>query len=157
MQIHNALIGALLAMLGIAVIWHVSSYPQVAGQAYGPSLFPNAIGIGLTLLGVLLILRGIRESAGGPRFTTLPTAEQATYGAIAALYILSSVVTIVLFGEYIGMQLLVFVILLVGLTAGLRRPVIALVLAMGLTVLFDLIFRVFLRVPLPSGLLVEFF
>ncbi|NVK60823.1 MAG: tripartite tricarboxylate transporter TctB family protein [Rhodobacteraceae bacterium] len=153
MQIHDTAIGALLALLGVAVIWHVGSFPQVAGQSYGPDLFPRLTGIGLVIFGGGLVLRGVRTAEGAPKLLTMPDAVTLRRGTLAALYILASVFAIVLFGETVGIQILVFFILLVGLLAAFRRPVMSLALAVGLTVAFDLIFRMLLRVPVPSGLL----
>lgn len=153
MHIHDTAIGALLALLGVAVIWYVGSFPQVAGQSYGPDLFPRLTGIGLMIFGGGLVLRGVRTAEGAPKLLAMPGTVTLRRGTLAALYILASVFAIVLFGETVGIQILVFVILLVGLLAAFRRPVMSLALAVGLTVAFDLIFRMLLRVPVPSGLL----
>lgn len=153
MQIQDALIGALLAALGIAVIWHVGSFPQVAGQHYGPDLFPRLAGFGLVLFGGGLILRGVRSAAGRPKLIDLPDRDSIRRGTIAALYIAGSVLGFVFLGNIVGAQILVFAILFCGLFAAFRRPVPAVSLALGLTVAFDLIFRILLRVPIPSGIL----
>lgn len=153
MQIHDTVIGALLALLGVAVIWHVGSFPQVAGQSFGPNLFPRLTGIGLVIFGGGLVLRGVRTAEGTPKVLSMPNSNTLRRGTLAALYILSSVFGIVLFGETVGIQILVLIILLVGLLSAFRRPVLSLVLAVGLMVAFDLIFRMLLRVPVPSGLL----
>lgn len=156
MRIHDALIGALLALLGAAVIWHVSGFPVVAGQYYGPDLFPRLIGIGLVLFGAGLVLRGCVRADGAPRLLGLPPARQVGMGAMAGLYIVASVAAIVFLGESVGVQLLVLAVLLAGLLARYRRPVVSVVLALALTAIFDLTFRVLLKVPLPSGLLQDF-
>lgn len=153
MQIHDTVIGALLALLGVAVIWHVGSFPQVTGQSYGPNLFPRLTGIGLMIFGGGLVLRGVRTAEGTPKVLSMPDSNTLRRGMFSALYILSSVFGIVLFGETVGIQILVLIILLVGLLSAFRRPVMSLVLAVGLMVAFDLIFRMLLRVPVPSGLL----
>lgn len=150
MHIHDALIGALLAMLGSAVIWHVAGFPQVAGQIYGPGLFPRLVGAGLVLFGGGLILRGMRAGALSA-LVSLPEPALLRRAVLAGLYILAAVFSIVLLGEWVGVQILVFVTMAVGLFAGLRHPLGALLLAGGLTIAFDLIFRVLLKVPLPSG------
>ncbi|RGP35146.1 tripartite tricarboxylate transporter TctB family protein [Pseudotabrizicola alkalilacus] len=153
MQIHDTVIGTLLALLGIAVVWHVSSFPSVAGQIYGPDLFPRLTGIGLLIFGGMLVLRGLRTAQGRWKGLAMPDAGTLRLGALAALYILVAVLALVLFGETLGFQILVFIILLVGLIASFRRPVASLTLAVVLTVAFDMIFRVLLRVPVPSGVL----
>lgn len=151
MRIHDALAGALLAALGGAVIWYVAGFPRVAGQIYGPDLFPRLIGIGLVLFGAGLVLRGARAAGGLPALLDLPSNGEIRRGLLATLYIVSSVLAVVFLAERLGSQILVFAILISGLLAVYRRPVLSLTLAVGLTVAFDLIFRVLLRVPLPSG------
>lgn len=153
MQIHDALIGALLAVLGIAVILYVASFPTVAGQYYGPDLFPRLIGIGMVLFGGGLVLRGFAARAGGLRLLDLPGDAQMRKSLLAALYICAAVAAFVFLGEIIGAQILVFAILLVGLLARYGRPVVSLPLALALTLVFDQTFRALLKVPLPSGLL----
>ncbi|UOA32911.1 hypothetical protein DSM110093_02718 [Sulfitobacter sp. DSM 110093] len=150
MQIQDTAIGLLLSVLGVTVIWHVGSFPMVAGQNYGPDLFPRLAGIGLLFCGSGLVLRGVRARNG---IVTLIPGTDTRRGIIAAVYIVASVLSIVVLAEPVGLQILVFVIVLSGLLAAWRRPLAALVLALGLTVAFDAIFRLLLRVPLPSGLL----
>ena len=36
MRIDDRLFGALVCLLGIAVLWHSAGFPAVAGQFYGP-------------------------------------------------------------------------------------------------------------------------
>ncbi|WP_414896534.1 tripartite tricarboxylate transporter TctB family protein [Rhodovulum sp. YEN HP10] len=153
MRIHDALAGALLAALGGAVIWYVAGFPRVAGQNYGPDLFPRLVGIGLVLFGTGLVLRGVRSAGGLPALLELPSHGEIRRALLATVYIVSSVLAVVFLAERLGSQILVFGILISGLLAVYRRPVLSLTLALGLTVAFDLIFRVLLRVPLPSGLL----
>ncbi|QKV18967.1 tripartite tricarboxylate transporter TctB family protein [Oricola thermophila] len=156
MQIHDALIGALLALFGAVVIWHVGSFPVVAGQYYGPDLFPRLIGAGLVLLGGALVLRGRARAGLVPRLMSIPAAFEIRRGGMAALYIVASVASMVLFGEIIGAQILILAILMSGLLARYGRPAVSIPLSIALTVLFDLTFRVLLKVPLPTGLLQDF-
>lgn len=116
-----------------------------------PAWFPRLAGSGLLLFGTGLLLRGLRAGAG--RLLTLPPAADLRRAVVAGLYILGAVLAIVLLGERIGIQIVVFAILLGGLLAAWRRPLAALMLALALTCAFDAVFRLLLRVPLPSGFL----
>ena len=41
MKLNDAVWGALLALLGAAIVVHVQSFPRIPGQNVGPALFPG--------------------------------------------------------------------------------------------------------------------
>ena len=58
MKFNDAIFGAVLLILGIAVLVHVPSFPQMAGQKVGPALFPGLIAAGLVACALILIVNG---------------------------------------------------------------------------------------------------
>ena len=52
MKVNDAVIGACLIALAIAILVHIQAYPLIPGQKYGPALFPGVIAVGLIGQGV---------------------------------------------------------------------------------------------------------
>ena len=59
MKVNDAVWGALLLLLGVAILVHVQSVPTIPGQKIGPALFPGVIAVGLSVCALLLIAQGI--------------------------------------------------------------------------------------------------
>ena len=47
MRVNDAVTGAVLLVLSLAVVWHVRSFPTIPGQPYGAALYPLLVGCGL--------------------------------------------------------------------------------------------------------------
>jgi len=62
-RVNDAVIGAVLLVLSLAVVWHVRSFPTIPGQTYGAALYPFLVGCGLGVCSLLLIVKGLRERA----------------------------------------------------------------------------------------------
>jgi len=153
MRIEDTFLGTLLCVLGLAVIWHVTNFPRIPGQNYGPGLFPTVIGYGLVLCGAALAFRGLRRKAGLISMPPMGQRISLSGAARAALHVGLSIGAIVLFSDQIGTQLLILAILLSGFLMLGTTPIWSVGLALTLAVVFDVVFRVLLRVPLPTGLL----
>src|SRR5918912_795821 len=63
MKFNDAIFGAVFLLLGVAVLVHVQSFPQIPGQNVGPSLFPGVVAVGLIVCASLLIISGVRGRA----------------------------------------------------------------------------------------------
>ena len=59
MKVDDRILGALFALLGAVVLWHVQGFPVIPGQKFGAALFPGVISAGLVICGILLVARGI--------------------------------------------------------------------------------------------------
>src|SRR5690606_19704643 len=57
MRFNDTVAGIVLLLLGGTVAWQASGFPSRPGMAFGPSLFPTIIGLGLVGCGVLLVAR----------------------------------------------------------------------------------------------------
>lgn len=152
MRIGDGLVGIFLALLGLSVALVISTFPTQAGF-FGPSLFPGIVAGGLIICGTMLLGRAARARLAGGfsvRFEELFDRKKA---AQAAFLMLSSIVAYAFLADYIGFQVISFVTLVV-FGFWLRKGFIfSFSTALILTVVFDLLFRVLLRVPLPPGLL----
>jgi putative tricarboxylic transport membrane protein len=61
MKNNDVPIGAGLLLLGLAILWHVSSFPPAPGQPYNAALFPAIAAAGLVLSAIALIVTGLRK------------------------------------------------------------------------------------------------
>lgn len=153
MRINDAVVGAALIALAIAILFHIQAYPLIPGQKYGPALFPGLIAVGFIATGALLIVRGAR--AGFPlvrlapwlRSPELVTNFLAVCAALAFYVVAADALGFVPTG----------VLLLGGLLLkfGVRPGRAALVAIVATLVIHSLFYKL-LRVPLPWGILERF-
>ena len=47
MKFNDAVWGALFALLGAAILWHVQGFPRIPGQNVGPGLFPGVLAVAM--------------------------------------------------------------------------------------------------------------
>jgi putative tricarboxylic transport membrane protein len=153
MKINDAVVGALLVILGGAVLWHVQSFPKIPGQQVGPALFPGLISAGLVVAGALLCVSGVRARRSGEAWFTVADwmGSRGHFTAFAA--ILLGGIAYVWLAEPIGFLLVAPVLLFVWmLVLGVKPPRAALIAAIGTLAIWYVFYKL-LRVPLPWGLL----
>lgn len=151
MRLHDALSGAVLALLAIAVLVGVSNYPTIPGQQIGPAAFPSLLAILLLGCSGLLIAKGLR----GPR---IPLVQFGAWVAsprhlVNFLTVIGGLVFYILCADTLGFipcSLIILSVLFFGL--GVRNRMI-LPVALVVTLIIHTLFYKFLRVPLPWGLL----
>ena len=152
MKLNDAIFGALLLALGIAVLVVVQAYPKIPGQQVGPALFPGLIACGLCVGGAALVLRGWRDRALAPWFQGAPWMRSSRH-MLAVLVIVGGVVFYMLAAERLGFlpcaTLLLWVLMVVLRVPPLRALVIAVIAAL----VIHFAFYKLLRVPLPWGVL----
>ena len=155
MKINDAVFGAILLALGIAVLWHVQAFPRIPGQNVGPALFPGIIAAGLIVCSLLLIVSGVRSRPGAPWFEGLPWMRSPRHGAAFAAVVLATLAYI-LFATSVGFLIVAPLGLAAMLAAfGVRRGT-AIVVAIVGTIIIWYAFYKLLRVPLPWGVLERF-
>ena len=155
MKINDAVFGAVLLALGIAVLWHVQSFPKIPGQNVGPALFPGSIAAGLIICALLLIVSGLRGRAGAPWFEAMPWARSPRHAAAFAALVLSTVAYI-LFANSVGFLIIAPLGLFAMFVAfGVRRGTALVVAVVGTIVIWYAFYKL-LRVPLPWGVLERF-
>lgn len=152
MKINDAFWGALLVVLGAAVLVAVRSFPNIPGQPVGPALFPALIAWGLCIAGGILLWQGWQARADAPWVVWQDWVRSPRHGrALAAL--LGSVVFYILVADDLGF-LITSVLMLLALFRALlvswQRSVFWAVVA---TLVVHFAFYKLLRVPLPWGVL----
>ena len=159
MKINDAIWGALLLLLSVAILVHIQSFPNIPGQKIGPSLFPGFIAVGLATCALALIATGLAARRGDGKQAAWIDAEpwMRSPRHIAALALVIGVnVFYILFVDVLGF-VPTAVIYLAALFAvfGVRTRWI-LPLALIVTLAIHYSFYKLLRVPLPWGLLEKF-
>jgi putative tricarboxylic transport membrane protein len=153
MKVNDAIVGALLVALAIAILAHIQGYPLIPGQKYGPALFPGLIAVGFIATGVLLVVRGLRSGAPPVRFAPWLASRALVTNFLAVVAVL---VFYIVAADRLGFVLTGFVLLLglfvkFGVQAG-RATLIAAIATLAIHAAFYKL----LRVPLPWGLLERF-
>jgi len=153
MKVNDAIVGALLVALAIAILVHIQGYPLIPGQKYGPALFPGLIAVGFIATGVLLVVRGLRSGAPPVRFAPWLASRALLTNFLA---VVAALVFYIVAADRLGFVLTGFVLLLglfvkFGVQAG-RATLIAAIATLAIHAAFYKL----LRVPLPWGLLERF-
>ena len=155
MKINDAIFGAVLLALGLALLWHVQSFPKIPGQNVGPALFPGSVAAALVVCAVLLIVSGLRARAQGAWFEGLPWMRSGRH-ARAFVALIGATVAYILLADRVGFLIVSPLALFVMLVAfGVRRRSAAIVGVVGTLVIWYAFYKL-LRVPLPWGVLERF-
>jgi putative tricarboxylic transport membrane protein len=153
MKIGDAILGALIALLGAVVLWHVQSFPFIPGQKFGAALFPGVVAAGLLICGILLSIRGVRRMAQGERLLTMDGWAREPITVVRFLSVPVGLLFYVLTSNFLGFHIAASVAMLAWLLVFGLKPLAAVPLAIGFPILMHLAFYKILRVPLPWGLL----
>ena len=153
MKVNDAVVGAFLIALAVAILVHIQAYPLIPGQKYGAALFPGVIAVGFLITGALLVARGVRQ--GLPLITLgawlrSPTLA-ANFLAICAVLVFYVVAVDALGFVLTGTTCLGALFLKFGV-----KPGRAIVIAVVATLVIHTLFYKLLRVPLPWGVLERF-
>jgi putative tricarboxylic transport membrane protein len=152
-RVSDSVLGLLAMVFGAALLWHIRSFPEIPGHFYGPGFFPGIVGWGFILFGALLLVRVGRQSRWREKLVSFPAWRSNGRGTVAAIGVLVAIQAFSYFGDGIGFQLLsTLVMAALFLWAG-RGWVFSLSLAVAITVVLDALFSKLLSVPLPTGLL----
>ena len=151
MRFNDAIVGTAFLLLAGAMIAMTFTFPPFPGQKYGPSLFPRIIGGGIIVFSVLLMLRE-RRSGGRPLLVLEGWVRSPRRLASFAL-MLAAMVFYLLASEPLGFMPTAFLIQLgLFLWFGVR-PIMAVVVAVVMTIAVQYFFGSLMRVPLPRGIL----
>ena len=150
MKTHDAILGAVLAALGAAILVHVQGYPTIPGQQYGPALFPGLAAAGLVICGALLARRGFRNRA--PAVVLAEWTRSPRHASNFAL-VVAAIVFYIAASAALGF-LICGTLILFALFCKLGvRPWVALPVAAISTLAVHFMFDKMMRVPLPWGVL----
>ena len=155
MKVNDAVFGAVLLLLGLAVLVHVPSFPTIPGQNVGPALFPGLIAGGLVVCALMLIINGIRHRATEPWIDTGEWMRSRRH--IGAFFVtIGAVVAYIVLADKLGFLIVGPLVLLALFLAYGVRPVTAIIVAIAVTFVIHYAFYKLLRVPLPWGVLTRF-
>ena len=155
MKLSDAVFGLLLLALGAAVIAVVASYPTIPAQRVGPGLFPGLIALGLTIGGLILVVRGWQERARVPWLRLEPWVRSPRHVA-GALAVVGSVVFYIVAVNWLGFFLTSLLILITCFRL-FRVPLgKSIVIAAIATFIIHFAFYKLLRVPLPWGVFTHY-
>ncbi|MCE2871126.1 MAG: tripartite tricarboxylate transporter TctB family protein [Oxalobacteraceae bacterium] len=150
MKFNDAVSGALLLALAIAILFNVSVFPSIPGQNVGPSLFPSVLASLLAVCALLLIREGL--SSAQP-WCELGEWMRSAHHLRNFLLTLGCLVFYIVASDVLGFIVCGTLILGVLFLAFSVRVQLVLPLALLVTLVIHAAFYKGLRVPLPWGIL----
>jgi putative tricarboxylic transport membrane protein len=117
----------------------------------GPGFLPFVTGLILVALSLILLVSRLleRKNSAAARVEPMPGGQ----ALLRILIVLGALCLYVLILEPLGFMVTTFLFMIVLLRLEPRRWMFILLLSIGATAFFFALFKVLLRVPLPSGLL----
>ncbi|WP_353150083.1 tripartite tricarboxylate transporter TctB family protein [Pollutimonas bauzanensis] len=152
MKVNDALIGLMLGIFSIFVLYMALSFPPIPGQNFGAGLFPKAIGIGMLICSVLLIVQGIKNKKNEPPMA-MPAWLHDKAAVFRFLLVPASLAFYFVMADFLGFLLTAGLLLLVLFLAFKVRWLTAIIVAVIGALLIHFMFYSILMVPLPWGLL----
>jgi putative tricarboxylic transport membrane protein len=153
MKVDDRILGALFALLGAVVLWHVQSFPVIPGQKFGASLFPGVISAGLMICGVLLAARGVYRRVPGGALLSFDAWARDPVTVVRFLSVPAGLLFYILTSDFLGFHIAASLAMVAWLLVFGMRPLLALAIGIAFPILMHLAFYKILRVPLPWGLL----
>ena len=153
MKFNDAVSGALLLALAIAILFNVSVFPSIPGQNVGPSLFPSVLASLLAVCALLLIREGL--SSAQP-WCELGEWMRSAHHLRNFLLTLGCLVFYIVASDALGFIVCGTLILAVLFLAFSVRVQLVLPLALLVALVIHAAFYKGLRVPLPWGILQPF-
>lgn len=155
MKLNDGLIAALLTVFALALLAHVADFPDMPGQAFGPSLLPSLVAVGLILCSIALAVGALRASPRH-RLVEWDGWVKQPRKVLALLAVIGAVAFYIAFSETLGFLIAAPLVLLVVLracgTGWLAGIPLAAIVPLGI----HYIFYTLLKVALPWGLLTEY-
>jgi putative tricarboxylic transport membrane protein len=153
MKVDDRILGALFALLGAVVLWHVQAFPVIPGQKFGAALFPGVVSAGLVICGLLLTMRGVRRRAAAGRLVALDAWARNPLIVVRFLSVPAGLLFYILTSNFLGFHIAASLAMVAWLLVFGARPLPALAIAIAFPVLMHFAFYKLLRVPLPWGVL----
>lgn len=156
MKLSDAVWGALLLLLAVALLVHIQSFPPMSGQRFGPAVFPGVVAGGLGICAVILIVNGLRhrrERGGDHVWGTFALWTRSYRHVLAFVVVIGVNVFYILFATPLGFVptgviYLASLFLVFGVPLRWILPI-----AILITLAIHYVFYKLLRVPLPWGTL----
>jgi len=152
-KFNDAITGAVLLALAIAVLVAVQSFPKIPGQNIGPGAFPGLLASLLAVCAVFLIARGVREKVAHEPWIAPGGWLRSAAHLRGFLVTVGCLLFYVFASDALGFIVCSLAILVAMFaTLGVRRGLI-LPVALVATLVIHTAFYKGLRVPLPWGVL----
>lgn len=152
MKINDAISGALLLALSIAILVAIQSFPKIPGQNIGPGAFPGLLAILLGFSALLLIARGLKERAAQP-WLELGAWLKSPRHLRNFLVTVGCLLFYILLSGKLGFIPCGIVVLCAMMWTVGTRPQLFVPISIVATLVIHTIFYKGLRVPLPWGVL----
>lgn len=155
MKLNDGVWGALVLLLGIAILVAIRNFPPIPGQQYGPALFPGVIAAGLLICGAILVYQGLGERSQQPRTRWVAWDDwvRSPRHVVAFAVVIGVNVLYIVLVDWLGF-VIASILYLGALFAVFRvRTRWIVPLAIVVTLIIHYAFYKLLRVPLPWGLL----
>lgn len=152
MKFNDAVSGALLLALAIAILFNVRVFPAIPGQNVGPSLFPSVLASLLAVCALLLIRQGLTTTKTQP-WCELGEWMRSAHHLRNFLLTLACLVFYIVASDALGFIVCGTLILAVLFLAFSVRVQLVLPLSILITLVIHAAFYKGLRVPLPWGIL----
>jgi putative tricarboxylic transport membrane protein len=149
-KLNDAVWGALLLALALAVLWNVQGFPRIPGQNIGPGAFPGLLAIILAGCAVFLIVRGLRKGAARG---SLGQWLRSPGHVVNFLLTVGVLVFYIVAADTLGFIITAALILLALFLKLGVKPKLAFPVAIVTVFAIHLIFYKLLRVSLPWGVL----
>ena len=150
MRFNDALIGAALFILAVAIGIHIQGFPAMPGQKFGAALFPGLIAAGLLVCGAMLFVRGLRS---GDRLVVLVPWMRMPQQVANFVLVCALLLFYIFASDALGFIPSGFIILMALFLKLAVPPLRATVVAVVATLIIHALFYKLLRVPLPWGVL----
>ncbi|WP_108662471.1 tripartite tricarboxylate transporter TctB family protein [Acuticoccus kandeliae] len=143
--------GLAIAGLGLAIFIHAQTFPSVGGVAIGPSFYPGLIGVVLMICGLALAGQSIRQRKAFPLAQVFPWIRK-TENVLAVISIPVAILVYGLASPSLGFIATCLVVSLGLLLVFRVKWWMSILVASGLTAMLYVTFVIFMRVPLPYGI-----
>ena len=156
MKFNDAISGAILLALSLAVLWAIQGYPKIPGQNIGPGAFPGLVAVLMLGCSLVLIWRGVRSKLHHERWIT-PGAWLTSWPHLRNFLVtIGCLLFYIVASNTVGfIPTSIAILSVMFLALGVRKAIILPVAVVATLVIF-LIFYKGLRVPLPWGWLMPF-
>lgn len=152
MKFNDAVSGAALLALALAIFINVITFPNIPGQSVGPGIFPGLLAVLLAICAVLLIRKGL-ASARKEAWVAMGEWMRSLYHVRNFFITIACLVFYIFASEPLGFLLCSVLILCAMFWALWVRRALILPLAVLITIVIHTVFYKGLRVPLPWGVL----
>ena len=154
----NDLVSSIVFLIVAGMLFfHTGTYPERASGSVvlNPGFYPQLLGVILAVLSVILFLSSLK---GGHQDDQKQEIWKTKRSVFLFLLTLGLLVLYPLIMNYLGFATAAFIFLFTLITALTKNaksrilPILG--ISLGLTTIMYLVFKVFLRIPFPTGILI---